>query len=270
MKRLLFILFLLLPFILYGQEVINLDAGSNSSSTSFGGGGALAGVATYSNASDDFTVEAINSTKQVYVTGAPFTIEFKHVAAGYGRVYNTSTGEFTDLTMSKATVSGDTITFTDYITTFAATDSVILFLIAQTKAYDTDLNQLLTNNQVEPYTHYTDMETVFDETGLAGSDAYWVTYMASYEYFCVHFNIADSGFVRCFVTNNASASDTDHTSDWVEYSSTIFGSDSLGSNSATTEGMYIQDTPFMPLKIMFRAYSSDDTCAIDGWIRKYY
>lgn len=251
------------------QTLINLSGGSGGSSGAAGGGGALTGVATYSDVSGDFNVEAIDGTKMVYVTGAPYTVTTGHVLAGSAKVWNSVTNAVSDVTMTQIAVSGDTITFAGHSSNFTATDSVSLFLIMPTKSYDIPQDVTKSTVRNPDYAHYTDIETVFDETGLGSTNAYKVFYMASYELFSVHFNVSDSGYVRAFVTNNADASDTDYSSDWVDYSSTLFGSDSIGGDTGA-EGMYFQDTPIMPLKLMFKAWSTDDTCAIDGWLRRYY
>lgn len=266
MKKLLFFL-LLLPVALFGQEIINLDGGGGGAASSGGGGGgALTGVSTYSNASGDFAVETIDGTKSVYVTGAPYTIIEAHVVAGSGRIWNTSTNAVSDLSIDQVSVSGDTITFGGQSINFIATDSVSLFLIMPTKAYDIPQDADKTSVRNPDYAHYTDIEQIIDETNLDTDSVYAAIYMASYQYFNLHVNVSGGVTVTVYVSNNSAAADDDETSDWVDYSSVILGASSI----TDTEGMYFQDTPVMPLKFLVKVVTSDGSNAADIFLRRHY
>lgn len=265
MKKLLFFL-LLFPVALFGQEIINLDGGGGGASASGGGGGALTGVATYSNASGDFAVETIDGTKSVYVTGAPYTIIEAHVVAGSGKVWNTSTNAVSILSIAQVSVSGDTITFGGQSSNFVATDSVSLFLIMPTKAYDIPQDVEKTSVRNPDYAHYTDMEQIIDETNLDTDSAYAVFYMASYQYYFLHVNVSGGVTVTVYGSGNLAASDTDETSDWVDYSSVILGAASI----TDVEGLYIQDTPAMLLKFLVKVVTSDASNAADIFLRRWY
>jgi len=251
----------------YGtREMIDLTGGSGGSSGAAGGGGALTGVASYSNATDDFGLITNAGTKTVTVTGAPYTVEYKHIAAGSGKVWNASTGGVSDLSTTQATVSAGVITFNGQNANFTSNDSVVLFLIMPTKTYDIaqDVNKTTVYNQ--DYAHYTDIEQIVDETNLDDDSVYVAIYMASYQYYNLHVNVSGGVIVTVYVTNNSAADDADETSDWVDYSTTLFGA----ANVEDAEGMYFQDTPIMPLKFLVKVVTTDASNAADIWLRKHY
>ena len=266
MKKLLFILAFLAPVLIFCQEVINIDPAGTGSAGAAGGGGALTGVGTYSNASGDFAVESIDGTKSVYVTGASFTIEVKHISNGSGKTWDSLALTLTDIVLTKVSVSGDTITFPNQAANFTATDSVTLFLIAPTKAYDIPQDVTKTSNRNPDYAHYTNIEPIIDETNLDTDSVYAPFYMASYQYFSLHVNVSGGVIVTVYVSNNSAASDTDETSDWVDYSSTIFGA----ANVEDSEGLYFQDTPIMPLKFLVKVVTTDNSNAADIFLRRHY
>lgn len=244
-----------------------IGAAGGTSAGAAGGGGALTGLASYSNIAGHFSVETIDGTKSVYVTGAPFTIKEEHVLAGSGKVWNSSTGVVSDLDITEVQpISGDTITFSGQLANFTINDSVSLFLIAPPMGYDLsqDVWEFLLRNP--NYAHYTDIDPIIDETNLNIDSAYAVIYMESYQYFSLHVNVSGGVIVTMYVSNNSAAADDDETSDWVDYSSTIFGA----ANVEDAEGFYIQDTTIMPLKFLVKVVTSDATNAADIFLRKYY
>ena len=236
------------------------------SASSGGGGGALTGVATYSNVSSDFSVEAITGTTKAYVTGAPFTIQRWNVMNGTCSKIITSTGVVSSVTMTPLLVSGDTITFSGESTNFASGDELSLFLVGPMKTYDESDDMQRTKNTTEPWTHYTDIQHPIDETGLDGDSAYAAMYMASFAHIKYHINVADSGYVWLYESLISGASDTDETSDWIDITSDVHSNDSIiGPSEISFEINHAE-----PLKYLIKTFSSDDTCAVDVYYRVWY
>jgi len=109
--------------------------------------GVSGGLNVYHNINDaDFSVTINDGTKTVDVNGAPFTLEEGNVAAGIAFIIDSDGNKIVIPVNTSIGITGDTITFdglTDNLV--AATDQVILMLISATKAYDTDLNALMTS-----------------------------------------------------------------------------------------------------------------------------
>lgn len=141
-----------------GTNVLNSSA-SSSSASSVGGGNN-----TYSNASGDFTATITDATKNITITGLPFTLEAKHVVAGSIKKIDTS-DDVTSLPLTNVTVSGGVITLDD-AADFATGDVVVVMLVGPDKAYDVDLDNTLTTVQNPDYAHYTDVEHIIDESNL--------------------------------------------------------------------------------------------------------
>ena len=109
--------------------------------------GVAGGLSVYHNINDaDFNVAPVVGTNTVTVTGTPFTMEVGNVIIGAAYVID-NLGNRIDLPIKTLLdITGDVITFGSYTGTFAATDEVIILMLAATKAYDTDLNGLLTSD----------------------------------------------------------------------------------------------------------------------------
>jgi len=133
--------------------------------TSFGGAGAGGGNNTYSNANGDFVATVTSATKNITITGLPFTLEDIHVAGGFIKKI-TSTGAVTDLELSNVEVAAGVITLDD-IDDFEAGDTVLVTLIGPDKAYDVDIDNQLVSVQNPNYAHYTDVEHLIDEEDLS-------------------------------------------------------------------------------------------------------
>ena len=270
MKKLLFFL-LLFPVALFGQEIINLDGsggGASSSSLAVTTGLSVGGgLHWYSNLNNsDFTVTTIDDGKRAIVTGFAYTIEGKNVIVGSAIVYDSITSGAEIVPVTTVPISGDTITFTDWTSTFAAGDELVLWLGAPPRATDIAQDVTKTSNRNPDYAHYTSIEQIIDETNLDTDSTYAPFYMASYQYFNLHINVSGGVIVTVYVSNNSAAADDDETSDWVDYSNTIFGA----ANVEDAEGMYFQDTPVMPLKFLVKVVTTDASNAADIFLRRHY
>lgn len=133
--------------------------------TSFGGSGAGGGDTVYSNASGDFVATTTDDTKNITITGLPFTLEDIHVAGGFIKKIS-SAGVVTDLSLSNVEVAGGVITLDD-IDDFATGDTVLVAIVGPDKAYDVDLDNRLVSVQNPDYAHYTDVEHLIDEEDLS-------------------------------------------------------------------------------------------------------
>jgi len=275
MKKLIILFLVLTGLVITSQvnaqpkRVIPVDEQGNIIGTSgvatTGGGGALTGVSTYSNVSGNFEVEAIDYTNTIWIMNAPFTVGAENLAAGSGKVWDTSTGEITDLDMTKiGAISGDTVTLPNQ-TNFTPDDSVFLFLIAPTKGFDIGQNASRSTLLNPDYAHYTDIDHIVNFTNLDTDSVYAVFTMESYQYINLHINVSGGVTVRVYVTNNSAAADDNHLSDWLNY-----GTEILGAGSITDTEVFEPYGPFQPLKVMINVETSDATNAADVWLRRWY
>jgi len=128
---------------------------------------------TYSNAFGDFAVEAIDGTKSIYVTGAPFTIDINSVAGGHGFRTN-SAGVNAGLYFSGVAVSGDTITLSGEGYNFAAGDTVTLFLSGPKSSIDGITNAQVTIGYPHHEIHEGDHYYIEGWTELDADDSLFV------------------------------------------------------------------------------------------------
>jgi len=224
---------------------------------SFGSGGGAGGGGnnTWSNAQGDFTASVTASTKNITITGLPFTLEAKHVVLGSVKKVDSS-GNVTNLDLGNVTVSAGVITLGDIDDDFVATDSVVVTLFGPDKAYDGSLDQQLVNVQNPVYAHYTSPEHLIDEEDQADSTVNrYVVPFEGYSYASFHIKTFadtadDSIDVDLYYTNNEDASDASDT-DWISASADVLGGTITTSNT-TDENMYIVDTPTPILKWMVK------------------
>jgi hypothetical protein len=90
--------------------------------------------------------------------------------------------------------------------------------------------------------------------------------MDTYRNFSLHYNLSGGATITVYVTNNSAASNTDETSDWVDYSTTILGA----ATKTDVEEFVIQDTPLPALKVLVKVETSDGSNAADVWLKRLY
>ena len=139
-----------------GGEVIDPASGASSSV----GGGA----STYSTAQGDFTATITDATKNITVTGLPFTLEAEHVVAGSIKKI-TSTGVVTIVDTDTVSVAGTVITLAE-ADDFATGDTVVVSLTGPDKAYDEVVDSNIVTVLNPGYAHYTSVETLISESNL--------------------------------------------------------------------------------------------------------
>ena len=140
----------------------NVPRAASSSAAGAGGGNN-----TYSNASGDFTATITDSTTNITIAGLPFTLEAKHVAAGWIKKIAVTSNDVTYVPTTNVSVSGGVITLAD-ADNFATGDVVVVMLVGPDKAYDVSLDNQLVAVQNPEYAHTTSIETI-SETNL-GTD----------------------------------------------------------------------------------------------------
>jgi len=133
-----------------------------------GSSGVAGGLNIYHNINDaDFSVTINDGTNTVDVVGAPFTLEEGNVIVGAAYLIDATGTRITLPVTSVVGIAGDTITFGAYTGVFtAATEQVILLLMSATKAYDTDLNGLLTSD-LNPLPSHRNNQHLIDVADLA-------------------------------------------------------------------------------------------------------
>jgi len=125
------------------------------------------GIGNYSTARGDFTAVMTAATKNVTITGLPFTLANKHVVS----VERTDASDNTVyLPLTKMSVAGDVITLSD-AADFTAGDVVEVELIGPDKAYDPALDSGLNTVLNPEYNHYTSVEHLISESDLGITDS---------------------------------------------------------------------------------------------------
>lgn len=125
----------------------------------------------WSNAKGDFTAEISNATKQITITGLPFTLEWWHVKNG-SISRKDSSNNVTDVIITSIGVAGGVITLADEASNFVTGDEVTVNLDGPTKNRDADLDSEKSSNQNPNHFHYTDPETLISESAFPGLTAY--------------------------------------------------------------------------------------------------
>lgn len=144
----------------------------------------------------------------------------------------------------------------------AAKDTVTTNSLSYDAATGSDLSTII--NPV--WAHRTSVEHGIDETNLDTDSVYVAYSMDTYQHFSLHYDISGGATITVYVTNISTASDTDETSDWIDYSTTI-----LGAASKTDEAaMVIQDTPASFNKFLIKVVTSDATNALDVYVKRWY
>ncbi len=109
-------------------NIIGGPGGGSEASASVGSGG-------YTTASGDFTATPTVGTKNVVISGLPFSLSLCTVVGG-GSTVVSAAGDVTALPSTNIAISGATITFADKAVNFAAGDTVCMTLDGPDKAYD--------------------------------------------------------------------------------------------------------------------------------------
>ena len=123
---------------------------------------------TYSNATGDFIATITNATKNITITGLPFTLDVINLVGG--NIFKISNGIVSVQPMTNISVSGGVITLGDALN-FVTGDTVVVILRGPDKSYDKSLDVLKIINQNPDYGHYTSVETLVAESAVKGSQA---------------------------------------------------------------------------------------------------
>ena len=244
-------------------EVIDPATGAAAST----GGGS----STYSTAQGDFTATITDGTKNITITGLPFTLENKHVVNGAIKKI-TSAGVITAVDTGNISVSGGVITLSE-ADDFATGDEVVVSITGPDKAYDeaTDSNQVFVINP--EYEHYTSPEHLIDVTNGAAATTRYVIPFESYKNGSLHWDLVgsatDTVTMTVWGTNKADADDSADT-DWVDISSTILGAaNKVSSSTAAEEDIAFIDSSIVLLKMMVKiVITGGTTNSVDAYIKK--
>lgn len=114
--------------------------------------------------------------------------------------------------------------------------------------------------------NYTEVEQILNITNLNNDSSYTVFEMKTFKYFILHIDISGGVIMKIYATNIKTASDTDETIDWIDYSEVLFNSSSI----TDIKGLYLQDTPIMPLKFMIKIITLDETNISRAYLRRSY
>ena len=134
--------------------------------TGGGAGGVGGGSIVYTNAADDFVATITNGTKNITITGLPFTLEPKHVVGGSIKKIAVTTDIVTDVVLTDVVVAAGVITVADEGVNFATGDEVVVTLIGPDKHYDKGLDTDKSTTDNPDYAHYTDVEQIINAADL--------------------------------------------------------------------------------------------------------
>lgn len=236
------------------------------------GGGASAGggASVWSTAQGDFVATTTTATKNITVTGLPWTLAWENIAAIKKQ---DSAGEVTSLKTTNVTVSGGVITLGDEVV-FAAGDSVSVTLVGPDKAYDEVIDSQLVSVLNPDYANWTSPEHLVDISAQAADTLYYVIPMEGFSQLSLHWkfvnsNAGDTITMTLWSTNNAAADDT-AVLNWVDVTG-----DKLTKTLTVTNGTieFLEELKDLnPLKMMVRlvVVSAAATNAADIYIKKKY
>jgi len=229
------------------------------------GGGASAGggASVWSTAQGDFVATMTASTKNITVTGLPWTLSWENVS---GVKKQDSSGEITTLKVSNVTVSGNVITLGDE-NDFEAGDTVSVTLTGPDKAYDEGIDSQIVSVLNPDSEKWTSPEHLVDISAIAADTFYYVIPMEGYKDAGMHWKFTGGGVVTMtlWATNNADADDTAIT-DWVDISGDEL-SKTLTVSAGTIEFIeMIRNIAY--LKLMVRLITTGTGNAADIYIKK--
>lgn len=238
------------------------------------GGGASAGggASVWSTKQGDFSAVITDSTKNITVTGLPWTLEAQNVAIVEKW---DSSGDKSTLKLSNVVVSGGVITLGDE-DDFATGDVVAVTLIGPDKAYDEGGDQgmvFVTNQDSEKWTS---VEHLVELSGQGSVDNIYVIPFDGFRKISIHAqlattNVGDSTTLSVWASNNPDAGDSGIT-DWVDVSS-LFPNISATANNTTVNHIDFVDTAIIPQKLMVRIEMStggSNTNTADVYIKKSF
>jgi len=196
-----------------------------------------------------------DSTRNITVTGLPFTLEAKHVAYIMNLTQDLLLYAPID-GFPGITVSGGVITYDSSKAALATGDELHMQLYPPNLGTDEDGYPMVHVLNPE-YAHNTSPEhLVEEEDQIVDTVNRYVIPFTDYKNLSVHAKLYaatadDSVTMTIWGTNNADADDTADTN-WVDLSTDIIGAASLEAVNETEEEMYFIDTSFALLKLMIR------------------
>jgi len=228
------------------------------------GGGASAGggASVWSTAQGDFVATTTTSTKNITVTGLPWTLAWENVS---GVKKQDSAGEVTTLKVSNVTVSGSVITLGDEVD-FSAGDTVSVTLTGPDKAYDEGIDSQIVSVLNPDSANWTSPEHLVDLAEDAVTQ-YFVIPMEGFKDLSKHWKFTGGGVVTMTLwgTNNADADDSAVT-DWVDITGDYL-SKTLTVSAGTIEFAEVIENLFF-LKVMVRLVTTGSTNLADIYIKK--
>jgi hypothetical protein len=225
------------------------------------GGGASAGggASVWSTKQGDFSAVVTTSTKNITVTGLPWTLEAQNVAIveKWDLVGDKST-----LKISNVTVSGGVITLGDE-DDFAAGDVVAVTLIGPDKAYDEGGDQGMQFITNQDSGKWTSSEHLVDLAIDAETNRFVIP-MEGFKDLSMHWKFTAGGTVvmTLWATNNPAADDTAD-ADWVDVSADYL----TKTLSGTTEQAEVAENIFFQ-KVMVKIVTTGTTNVADIYIKK--
>jgi len=238
--------------------LVGMASGVSLGSSGGGGGGS----STYSNAQGDFIATTTTGTKNITITGLPFTLEDIHVSSV--TLYN-STGDRSTLALTNVVVSGGVITLGG-IDDFESGDSVLVYLVGPDKAYDEGVDSKIVSVLNPDSAKWTSPEHLVDLAEDAVTQ-YFVIPMEGFKDLSAHWKFTGGGVVTMTLwgTNNADADDSAVTN-WVDISGD-FLSKTLTVSAGTIEFAEVLENLFF-LKVMVRLVTTGSTNIADIYIKK--
>lgn len=245
-----------------------------------GAGGAGGGSIVYTNAAGDFKATPNNGTKNITITGLPFTLEALHVVGGSIKKVAVTTNVVTNVRLTDVSVAGGVITLAD-ADDFATGDAVYVTLIGPDKWYDRDLDNAKALVQNPDYAHYTDVEHLLDITD-ATVDQHYSSPISpeSYSHLAIQITAnavtGGAGVVfKFWATLNPDAAlpadlDAAPSTDWVDWSEEVLGAATVTLGTAATESEgYVLDAPTMFERYLLQYDPGHATNTVDVFIRKF-
>ena len=163
------------------------------------------------------------------------------------------------VSISGATNSGDALNVSDD-STHTNTLAIKTAVEIMDNVVDDDLDANRVANLSPEWARYTAGSLDISETNLDTDSAFAIIDMNGYSYFSVHANASGGVTMTAYITNNASASNTDSDDgNWSDYSTVLLGGASVAD---PTNLFYVQDTPLTCEKVMIKMVTADATNAI--------
>jgi len=169
---------------------------------------------------------------------------------------HTNTATIIDRLDSTITVLNDTTLATSETNSTAIKTAVEIM----DNVVDDDLDVNRVANLSPEWARYTAGSLDISEADLDTDSSFAIIDMNGYSYFSVHANASGGVTMKAYITNNASASNTDSDDgNWSDYSTVLLGGASVAD---PTNLFYVQDTPLTCEKVMIKMVTADATNAI--------